>query len=129
MGQFSLNREAVMEFITDRYAPRVAAAGEIVAQRMRDLTDTACPEYNTGKGGHSAPGSPPYLESGELNQGIQSIPIPNGLMASMGTDSIHGVWMELGTTRVLPRPWAMRSLLESRDAIMDVICDGDTRRA
>ena len=35
--------------------------------------DIMCPEYHTGKGGHSAPGDPPYKETGNLQAGLHHV--------------------------------------------------------
>lgn len=46
--------------------------GEETVEATQDSVGIECPQYHTGKGGHSPAGSPPYLEKGELQLYITS---------------------------------------------------------
>jgi phage gpG-like protein len=63
-------------------------------------------------------GDSPLLETGELRDSIQWS--SSGLEGAVGTDNKKGAWMELGTSRVPPRPWLMRAVVAQEPAIREM---------
>jgi hypothetical protein len=58
--------------LRERMAVAVGAIGNEVVSLTQESISEWCPEYHTGEGGHSPRGGPPYLESGDLFNGISS---------------------------------------------------------
>lgn len=58
----------------------------------------------------SKPGDPPHVQTGRLRASIAYE--VSGLVARIGTNVKYGRYLELGTSRMLPRPWLRRMLRE-----------------
>ena len=58
----------------------------------------------------SAPGEPPHKQTGRLQSSITSE--REDLVARAGTNVTYGRSLELGTSRMAPRPWLRRALAE-----------------
>jgi len=89
-------------------------AADWLAEVMRALVGIPCPAYHTGQGGHSAPGDPPFLESGTGQESIGSEHVEDGAkvgVGSIGTSNmIGGNYMagwdaEPGIRDMGRRPW------------------------
>lgn len=52
----------------------------------------------------SAPGNPPNTDTGELVRSIR-VAMLEGPSAAVGTALDKGLWLELGTRNMAPRPW------------------------
>lgn len=63
----------------------------------------------------SRPGEPPRLQTGRLRASVATA--RTGLVARVGTGLLYGRHLEFGTSRMAPRPWLRRSLLEMSDQI------------
>lgn len=61
----------------------------------------------------------PLLRSGELRDSIQSEVV--GLAAIVGTKSETGLWQEIGTDRIPPRPFIGPAYLRKIDPLMEAI--------
>jgi len=61
----------------------------------------------------------PLLRSGELRDSIQSEVV--GLAAIVGTKSEIGLWQEVGTDRIPPRPFIGPAYLRKIDPLMEAI--------
>ena len=89
--------------------PRKVVALEQVVEQLvehaRGLVGTPGPPA-------SSPGDPPHADSGALRDGIIGGVSPDGARAMLGTNVPYGVMLELGTPRVAPRPWMVRSAAE-----------------
>ncbi len=58
----------------------------------------------------SAPGEPPAVRTGGLrfsieNHGARVIQEDKSIKGQVGTDLLYGLWLEMGTSKMLPRPW------------------------
>lgn len=72
----------------------------------------------------SAPGEPPAVQSGNLRSSIETMVTLNpltGVSGFVGTHVIYGVFLELGTEDIEPRPWLMKTIREQRDEITALI--------
>jgi hypothetical protein len=72
----------------------------------------------------SAPGEAPANDSSRLVNSRQIILIPERLRAKLVFSAKHALWMEHGTRRIQPRPFARRSLVESKNAVVNAISAG-----
>lgn len=61
----------------------------------------------------------PLLRSGELRDSIESELV--GLAAIVGTKSQIGLWQEVGTDRIPPRPFIGPAYLQKIDPLMEMI--------
>lgn len=68
----------------------------------------------------SAPGEPPAIDTGELVQSITFQVKDNGTVGEVGSDKKHGLYMEYGTSKILPRPWLKPAFENSRDKIIEI---------
>lgn len=64
-------------------------------------------EYNTNP---SKPGEPPRVQTGRLRASVAWE--QDGRVARIGTNVRYGRFLELGTSRMAPRPWLRRMLAE-----------------
>jgi len=65
-------------------------------------------EYNTNP---SSPGEPPHVQTGQLRASIGWEPIKNGVR--IGSYLNKALWLEMGTHKMLPRPFLRRMLVEN----------------
>jgi HK97 gp10 family phage protein len=65
---------------------------------------------------HSAPGNPPYKQTGRLRASItwELVPIGGGLVVigRVGTNVKYARWLELGTSKMKARPFLRRTLIK-----------------
>ena len=84
----------------------------------------------------SSPGDPPALRTGQGRasigfrstdsfRGVSLFPeiheSDEGLSVQVGSSVDHMVYLELGTSRIEPRPWLRRSLRETRERVLRVL--------
>ena len=61
----------------------------------------------------SAPGEPPRKQTGHLRRSVTREVLPgDSPIARVGTNVKYGRWLELGTSRMQPRPWLVRAFRE-----------------
>ena len=83
---------------------RVARAAISVSRHAKELISVAGPT-------HSRPGQPPHKQTGRLRASIAWEAVGDDT-ARVGTNVKYGKFLELGTRRMDPRPWLVRSLTE-----------------
>ena len=66
----------------------------------------------------SAPGEPPATDTGGLVNSISHWVDKKKKTVMVGTDSIVGQWLEIGTSRMEERPWLYPALLRQRKNIV-----------
>ncbi len=71
----------------------------------------------------SAPGEPPASDTGTLVNNRRIDLIPDRLAARLTFSSKYAVYLQFGTDRMEPRPWADRALNETRDEVRSAIVD------
>lgn len=69
--------------------------------------------------GRSSAGDPPFKQTGRLRASIthELLDDAEGPFARVGTNLPYGLYLELGTRRMRPRPFLRRALDDSLDAI------------
>lgn len=67
----------------------------------------------------SKPGEPPAKQTGHLRRSVAYEVL--GQVGRVGTAIWYGLWLELGTKRIKPRPWLLRALNESRAQIQTIL--------
>jgi hypothetical protein len=71
----------------------------------------------------SAPGEPPAVRLGELRQSVNVSVKTEGpaVIGEVGTPLDHGLYMEHGTVRILPRRWLGPSFEESLKKVKEIL--------
>ena len=66
-----------------------------------------------GKYRASAPGDPPTVQTGNLRRSVQvaDLSTEKVIKARVGTNQDYGRFLEYGTKRIAPRPWARPSVV------------------
>lgn len=123
MAPLQWHGEGVQARIRAEMARRIHACAVLVLNRARELIST--PGTTAGKKRRvygtnpSAPGEPPHKQTGRLRQSVARE--VHGLTARVGTNVQYGRWLELGTSRMAPRPWLRRALMECADQIRSIL--------
>ena len=65
----------------------------------------------------SAPGEFPNADTGELHQSITSIPVPGRVAVEVQATAPHALPLEVGTSKMRPRPFMGRSFDENVESI------------
>lgn len=71
----------------------------------------------------SAPGEAPAVRTGHLRQNIKTEVVADGrtVRGRVGTDVEYGAHLELGTSKMAPRPWLERSFKEVEEDVKQVL--------
>lgn len=103
---------------------RLHVAGTIVRDRARVLLSVAGSGRVKGrKSGpvvRSKPGEPPRKQDGFL-RGRVTYKIENGMVCKVGTPVWYGYYLEVGTSRIVARPWLRRAFAERRAMVRRVM--------
>lgn len=75
----------------------------------------------------SKPGDFPGLDHGTLRSSVNFNLIPAEMKSKIGTHLKYGRWLEYGTSRMLARPWVLRSYELARALIHKKMTDEATR--
>ncbi len=123
---------------TDNVGPRLvrmdprlllAAVGEECLHGAETVAEDAAFSIRDGSisgPGHiaSAPGEPPNADTHELDASIRPIPLvetPVSVQTGVIADSEHALYMERGTSRILPRPFLEPAVERHRVEIIEAI--------
>ncbi len=71
----------------------------------------------------SRPGEPPRKQTGRLRASVAwelAVTAAGKATARVGTNVLYGKFLELGTSRMLPRPWLRRALAETRGQVLAI---------
>ncbi len=69
----------------------------------------------------SEPYHPPHMDTTELYHSYDHVTDKAALKATVGSDSPHSAWMELGTSTVLPRPHLLPTAVNEADDLARTI--------
>lgn len=72
----------------------------------------------------SKPGQPPNADTHDLDESIhvgELIETPGQIQTAVIADSEHAIWMELGTSTILPRPFLMPATIRGRKGMLQRI--------
>lgn len=134
MSDVIWNGEAVREAIRAETRRRLAACGLIGVAHAKALISTdgtaKAPATRDSKGrfvagklrynaSPSRPGDPPNVQTGRLRGSVASE--ASGNTVRIGTNVEYGRHLELGTSRMAPRPWLRRMLLEKMNAFRSIL--------
>lgn len=84
-------------------------AADAIASRQRQFLSTPYPPAST-------PGESPHRRSGDLKSNVQVVK-PGPLVRQIGSNTPYAAFLEVGTSKMAPRPWALKSLMESQQDI------------
>lgn len=65
----------------------------------------------------SAPGEPPHKQTGFLRESVTYETDEDSLTGRVGTNVEYGKFLELGTSKMKPRPWLRRAAYETKDRV------------
>ena len=115
MAKVTWHGDAVQRGIASEVGRRLKTCGQIGADHAKTLISTD----GTGVGGGgnliyganpSRPGEPPHVQTGRLRGSIAYE--VDGNVTRIGTNVIYGRHLEVGTSKMAPRPWLRRMLIE-----------------
>lgn len=70
----------------------------------------------------SAPGQPPRKQTGHLRRSVAwELVYGVRMVARVGTNIRYGRWLELGTSKMLPRPWLVRAFREMQGQVRSIL--------
>jgi len=69
----------------------------------------------------SPPGAPPNADTGQLMKSIAYQVSGDGTEGVIGTPLTYGLLLEMGTSRMAPRPWLQPALDQSRDEVKKIL--------
>jgi HK97 gp10 family phage protein len=69
----------------------------------------------------SKPGQPPRKQTGQLQGSITYEIDPVKMTARVGTNLMHGKYLELGTRKMAKRPWLKRAVNEMRGDVLRIL--------
>lgn len=101
---------------------RATAAGREVAssaveQLAEETASTARGRIVAGQG-YSAPGAFPRSKTGRLERSIRVVlRQAKNTTAMVGTDQLHGRFLEVGTGKMEPRPWLLPSFEAAQSTV------------
>jgi len=67
----------------------------------------------------SKPGEFPGLDTGDLKSSVNFNILKGELRSKIGTHKKYGRWLEYGTSKMLPRPWVLRSFELAKNLIRE----------
>lgn len=70
----------------------------------------------------SAPGEPPAVQTGQLRASVTYVK-PAPLIRHVGTNVKHGLYMEIGTSTIRPRPWLRPAFNRNKDKLAKFMKD------
>ena len=119
------NGNAIQDVIRKEMTKRLHVAGTLVRDRARVLLSVAGSGRVKGKKSgpvvRSKPGEPPRKQDGFL-RGRVTYKIENGKMVcKVGTPVWYGYYLEVGTSRIVARPWLRRAFAERRAMVRRVM--------
>lgn len=91
---------------------RLSASCILVSNKAKESVSTAYPPA-------SSPGEPPAKRTGHLRRSIAFE--VDGLVGRVGTGLVYARHLELGTSRIAPRPWLRPALAQSRRRIEAIL--------
>lgn len=104
---------------------RLSVVGNLLRDRMKLNISIPVLTAAGPRGGRvvierSQPGEFPRMDLGELRDSV-FFDRPSPTSCRVGTDLWYGLLLEIGTTRMRPRPWLVRTLLEDRQYIVNIL--------
>jgi hypothetical protein len=102
--------DAAKEHVRGKAVAVLAASAVAVAARARELISIQGPP-------RSAAGNPPHMDSGRLHASVTSEVNFSDMRATVGSDEPHALHLEIGTSRMAPRPWLRRAVAEASATI------------
>lgn len=103
-------REA-LKMIDGRTRAGVEAAADFLAEKVREEISTPFPPA-------SDPYMPPHLRSGVLRDSIGWV--WNGDVVELGSTAEYAYFLELGTSKMAPRPFILPAILANLDGAAEV---------
>jgi hypothetical protein len=113
--------EAANEYVYNVVAHRVATAGKFLRDHLKEKMS----ERDNSRGGNaSAPGEYPARVTGILVKSIRSEFDRKALTARVGSDELHGKFLEFGTSKMAPRPWLSNGVRDCMEELRSILNGG-----
>ena len=104
----------------------VAVLGQALLEGAQAIAEDAAHSIRDGAisgPGHvpSAPGEPPNADTHDLDESIhvgELIETPDRIQTAVIADSDHALYMELGTSRIAPRPFMLPAMIRNRPDVI-----------
>lgn len=118
-----------MRDITQELGRRVEKAAIHLTNKMKEKVNRSQP-YHIGKGKKgryyhgedpSKPGEAPKKIRGDLQRSITYEMAPDKQSAKVGTNLDYGAYLELGTSKMAPRPYIRSTFIEELPTINDIL--------
>lgn len=103
------------EEIKSRHKRNLTAAGEYLVAKCQEKIST--PNFD-GKN-PSAPGDPPHLVTGELQESIGYVVVGDGLQLTASAE--HGAYLEFGTSKLAARPFLRPTMQEEAGKVLEIL--------
>jgi hypothetical protein len=111
-----------------------AAAIHLSARIRADISQSGTLRYSKTPGGkqqktiynftHSAPGNPPYKQTGHLRRSIAwELRTEPTLAARVGTNLVYGLALETGTKHMKKRPYLRRNLILATPTLKRILTE------
>jgi len=113
MGTVNWKGEAFMQRMEAQYDARLGRAAEIVAAKQREFINTPYPPA-------SSPGESPHKRTGNLQAKV-AVTKPAPLVRRIGSSAFYALFLELGTRKMAPRPFLLKSLMETAQDVKNTV--------
>lgn len=119
--------DAVIAQLKGELARKLDLVGRYLRDRTREELSRKQPTRGaaTRKRGldPSQPGEFPKMVTGHLRRNVvtEQEQMPEGPVQRVGTNVVYGKFLELGTSRMLARPWLSQSLQKHHKAMQQIV--------
>ena len=113
MNSMSWNGNQFYQHLVEQLDARLGEAAEVLATRMRNNLSEDYPPA-------SMPGQSPHRRTGNLQASVE-VKKPQPLKRLVGSSAAYAKFLEFGTSKMAARPWALKSLMQAKNDLNQVI--------
>ena len=111
--------DELIRSVESQLATRLDTTAEYLRQRV--VASLGSPDYDPHR--NSRPGEYPLSDEGRLKEHVL-VDRPDPLTRRISTDLDYGLWLEIGTRRMRPRPFISRTLREEQGRVVEFLTKG-----